>query len=141
MRAVALVLAAHALAGCLCTRHRPLGKAPEDTPRTLSLLLDRFEEECARGEQPRIALCDDRGGSYAWTDSHGVIWSRREAWSIATGALVFEEHRSWSDVAICIPDAVTRWGRAPGCAAPSLPACGAIADLRARLGAGAAPPR
>ena len=135
MRAAALVIAALALAGCLCTHHRPLGNAPEETPRTLSLLLDRFEQECARGEQPRIALCDDRGGSYAWTGSHGVIWSRREAWSIATGALVFEERRSWSDVAICIPDAVTRWGRAPSCTAPSLPACGAIADLRARLGA------
>lgn len=146
---VAAAAAALVLSGCFCAHRshalsewKP-GEAERDSseaePADFAALLDRIDRECAAGRSPRLGLCEKRGAEFAWTERRGVIWSKKRAFSLADGKLVYAEDRSWSDVAICLPDIVDRWGSPPPCEPVYMSVCGATGDLRKRYLPGTAP--
>jgi len=138
------------LAGCVCFhRSHPIGEFPrkedasaplkESTPATLGQLIDLLEQRCNAGQPARIGFCAKNDLEYAWIEDGGVVWKRSAAWSVADGKLAYVEKRSWSDVAICLPDVVDRWGTPPPCHPVMMTVCGAIDDLRERYGKPPAP--
>lgn len=133
------------LGGCVFCHHSyAIGEFPEkdapETPPTLGKLVDLLEERCNAGQQARIGFCIKGDAEYAWVEDSGVVWKRSAAWSVKDGKLAFVEKRAWSDVAICLPDSVDRWGTPPPCRPVMMSVCGAIDDLRERYGTPPAAP-
>jgi len=142
MKRALLAAAAILLAGCLCHhRHERPDEFKGMTGLTLDERLDELQKECDAGRPARLALCEKNGRAFAFDSDRGVIHSRERAWSMETGKLVWVESRSWSDVAICLPDAVDTFGSRPCGPGAELSVCDAIAEMRAKIGATTSSPR
>ena len=139
MRLALLVVAAFAT-GCLCHRHhRSVDELTGAPAPTLATRLDELQKQCDAGQRVSLALCEKNGRGFAFDSDRGVVYSHERAYSLETGKLVWIESRSWSDVAFCLPDAVDTFGERPCSPGAAMNVCGAIEEMRAKIGATSSP--
>lgn len=135
-RAAAVFVApALALAAPACTRRHPIDGYPRnvvDPAPALASQIEAVRRDCeARGRRVSYGVCERADRAWVFFSRRSVTTSQEVAYDADTGARVFVEERSWSDVcpASFLPDAVRVFGDEPPCTPAFNDACGALDGL------------